>query len=122
MPNLNYPDYNKGFGAYGSAPSAPSSVLSSAPNKFLQYAAPVSAIAGIGLESYGTYQQNKALQDQYELQKEAFATKEERALRKEEEDRRQRQLQNALTYGGYAQGAEDQALDTYGSYASRVGL
>ena len=129
MANLNYPDYNQGFGGYGSQPQPYSNYQPKQSNSFLDiaktalpFASPVTSIAGIGLEAYGAYKQNEQLEKQYELQKEAFAAEQERIQRKEEEDARQRQLQNALTYGGYAQGAEDQVLDTYGSYASRVGL
>lgn len=114
--NLNYPDYSQNYGSYSPTPQPKSGM-----EQFLSYASPISSIAGIGLQAYGSYKQNEALEKQYELQKEQFNAEQDRLLRQEEEQRRQRELQNALGYGDYATGQANDAMSSYGSYASRIG-
>jgi acetyl-CoA carboxylase carboxyltransferase component len=95
------------------------------PNAFQNFASvasPVASIAGIGLQAYGSYKQNQQMEKQYELQRKMWEAEQERLREQEAKQARQLELDNALKYGGYAQGEEDRALASYGNYASRVGM
>jgi hypothetical protein len=89
---------------------------------FASIASPVASIAGLGLSAYGSYEQNQAMEKQYELQKQMWEAEQERLRQQEAKQERQLELDQALKYGNYAQGEEDRALSSYGNYASRVGM
>ena len=129
MPNLNYPDYSQGFGGYrpqSAAPQVASQVAqSAAPNalqNILSYASPIASIAGIGLQGYGAYQQNKAIEEQNELAKEIFEDERQRGIRQEKNALDNQSLNRDIQYGQYGQGEEDRTLSTYGNYAQRIGM
>lgn len=125
MANLNYPDYSRGFGGYGSYTPTPSTVESMGPSALhgaLSYASPIASLAGIGLSAYGAYQQNKAIEEQNELAKQIFEQERRRGLRQDQIAEEDRVLNRNLGYGQYSQGEEDRALSQFGNYAQRIGL
>jgi hypothetical protein len=80
------------------------------------------ALAGTGLQAYGTYNQSNNAQQQYELAVRAWQEEQERQRRQEADAQQQQLLQNVMAGGNYAQGIVKNAQDAYGSYARQVGF
>lgn len=91
-------------------------------NPYMQGAQLGTGLLGVGLNAYGTYEQNKQAQKQYEMAVRQWEAEQERQRRREEADRQQQILNNVMAGGTYAQGAVKNAQSAYGSYAQQTGL
>lgn len=91
-------------------------------NPGLAAAGLVTDLIGTGLSAYGTYEQNQAIEAQNELAKEMFNEERERSREKDRMARQAAMLARDFDYGNYARSEQDDVLNDFGGYASRVGL
>lgn len=122
MPNLNYPNYSQGFGGYGSyqptAPSAPNleptDMGDYSPPSGGNFTALLGALAGTGLNAYGTYKQGQQADRDYQHALEAWQAEQARQKELDQQAKQQQGRTNEMNAGQYAQGLMH---DAYGSYS-----
>lgn len=134
--NLNYPDYNQGFGGASPRPMAPQdpstgyltgmaqggATGAATGSAFGPYGAAIGAGIGAATSAYGTYVQSQQAEADYERAMQAWREEEARARRSEAANAQQRMLQNNLTSGNYARSLSQDIQAPYMAYARGLGL
>jgi hypothetical protein len=132
--NLNYPDYNKSMGGYGTyQPNPPQdpNVMGNmaggaasgagAGAAFGPYGALIGSLAGTALGAYGSYQQGNQADADYERALKAYEEEKARGQKMDQQSQQQQQLNNIHGAGNYAQGITKSAYGSYDPWA-RGGL
>ena len=77
---------------------------------------------GTVVGGYGAYKQYQQQQRQMREERRRYEEQKSRQAEQDAIAEEQRQMGNAMSYGGYAQGMDDRRRREYGGFAQRVGL